>query len=243
MTPEHQFPMTSEDRNPRKTLATLAARHEVAIVVFRPGLPMQKLISAIAPEEFQLRFYAPPLALSLNRYPAGFFPAIGVTAIVLCASLTIHDQHVAGIAGLRDGVVHLDVEDSGYADLAIHHEIFHFFDAHSDTFDCDEEWEAVYLAGLKYGPQAWRGRASSEPMSDFTSASGFVSVNAAVNANEDKADTFASLMTDWARVTRLSKTDPLIKRKIDLIHKRMSGSPASFDENFWRKAVEFDRRG
>ena len=93
----------------------------------------------------------------------------------------------------------------------VHHELFHHIDRERGTLDHDPEWAALNPQGFRYG--TW-----SRHMIDLH---GFLTAYGTTSAKEDKADTYAYLMTSPGHVALRAARDPIVRRKRETMRARM----------------------
>lgn len=120
------------------------------------------------------------------------------------------------------GLLLLDVH-AAEGDLirTLHHEIYHFVDLADDGhLSPDPAWESLNAPTFAYGAggrslrSAWAARASSLP--------GFVSGYATSGSEEDKAETFAFVVTRRDAVAERLTTDAVLAAKVREIERRVA---------------------
>ncbi len=158
----------------------------------------------------------------LARYPAAFVAAIHLHGVLLTRELREGGRPIPSLPNCG-GAMLLDVDASPeFLRRLVHHEVFHFADLADDgTLKQDPAWESLNDHFFVYGDG---GRASRDPSaSRLTDAyPGFLDVYARSAVEEDKAETFAFLMTEPARVARIASRDAVVQSKVRAIRERVT---------------------
>jgi hypothetical protein len=178
-------------------------------------------------KEQQLLDALPLLLKELDRYPVEAIKSAGIHKIVLCGTLLISKQSEGGLANFASSTVYLSLPDwdadGSTLPRSLDHEIFHFIDntTHS-TGDSDIQWSRLNSKEFKYGKGGITavGEMASTEMTDKWP--GFVTPYCRSAPAEDKAETFACMMTAADAMVERSKTDPIVAAKVKLIRKRCS---------------------
>ena len=186
--------------------------------------------------------YAPALAAELSRYPAPVIKKTKLKRIVLCKNLSVGLQPRAGIAILDEHTLCLDVaacaRNERHGRLAMHHEIFHLIDQADDGSLDDPEWRRLNPSDFHY--RKGSTGVSDDPTVLFSRSApdGFVSKYATVDEDEDKAETFAHLMTDPDALAARASSDTCLADKV----RRLEGLLAEFSggERFWEISTQRD---
>jgi hypothetical protein len=149
----------------------------------------------------------------IARYPAVFTKNVHLTGIVFAEDLVEGEKPIPSLPNVA-GLLLLDVH-AAETDLVrtLHHEVFHFADLADDgSLTPDPEFQALNARGFVYGGggrslrSTWAARPSDIP--------GFVSGYATSAVEEDKAETFAFMMT------RRLPDDPIVAAKAHLLEQR-----------------------
>ena len=176
-------------------------------------------------KEQQLLDALPLLLKELDRYPVEAIKSAGIHKIVLCGTLLISKQSEGGLADFASSTVYLSLPDwdvdGSTLPRSLDHEIFHFIDntTHS-TDDTDVQWSRLNSKDFTYGKGGMTavGEMASTEMTDKWP--GFVTPYCRSAPAEDKAETFACMMTAADAMVERSKTDPIVAAKVKLIRKR-----------------------
>lgn len=157
------------------------------------------------------------VAEELARYPSGFLPAHRLQRVVLCARLTEAGAPIPSLPNVDQALI-LDVDaPDAFLRRLIHHEVFHFIDyAADDQVRTDPEWDALNDRYFVYG---FGGRFVREgSASRFGSGGpGFVTEYAKSAVEEDKAETYAFLLTAPTQMRAAAAQDPTLFKKADAI--------------------------
>jgi putative zinc-binding metallo-peptidase len=215
-------------------LDALATTYE--IVIKRPTTSFAKEANAIRGEPARaedLDAAAPILAAEIGKYPPTFFRRTLLTYVVLCRELHGDVGSPAGVA--VPGEVFLDVSlatgtaaERDYFRISVHHEIFHAIDICDVTTDA--EWMLLNPARFTYAPRV--GPARPRPP-----ALGFVSSYATTNVREDRAETFARLMTARAEWTKRAADDEVLKSKFEAIQEFALERDSEMNAAFWARVA------
>lgn len=164
---------------------------------------------------------APVLAEELDRYPASFLARAGVEELILGQFLVLGGLPMSGFA--PEAAICIDVAD-GEDDWrwVVHHELFHHVDRKRGTLVHDAEWAALNTLGFRYGLRSRSPR--NRP--------GFLTRYATTAASEDKADTYAYLMTSPRQVAYRAARDSVVLRKRDTMRTRMEDFCAELPAGF-----------
>jgi hypothetical protein len=176
-------------------------------------------------EEQHLLNALPLLLKELDRYPVDAIKLTGIHKIVLCGTLLISKQSEGGLADFASSTIYLSLPewdvDGSTLPRSLDHEVFHFIDetAHRTDED-DQQWSRLSPKGFTYGKGGItaEGEMASTEMTDKWP--GFVTPYCRSAPAEDKAETFACMMTAADAIAQRSKTDPVVASKVKLIRKR-----------------------
>jgi hypothetical protein len=223
--------------------------------------------------EFVVSGILPVLCRELEEYPLGFFQAIRLRRIVLCTGLrqivVNRIEPASGLACITQDTVFVAVEDLSEGRefelrKRLHHEIFHIMDDRAGWaapfgkwyrgYTYDREWTDLNGSNYCYLPRSSKDLEVLEPGKDpAINSSGFVSHYSRTNELEDKAETFAHLMTLPAIISKRCETDLVLRRKVEFMKARVRLRFRGFDPQFrrgetcrerpkftFRSVVEFD---
>lgn len=177
------------------------------------------------PKEQQLLDALPSLLKELDRYPVDAIKSAGIHRIVLCGTLSIGHQTEGGLADPASSTMYLSIPgwdaDGSSLPRSLDHEIFHFIDQTvHEIGTCDMEWGRLNQSDFTYGKGGYSatGDMASTEMTDKWP--GFVTPYCRSAPEEDKAETFACMMTAADEIVERSRTDPIVAAKVKLIRKR-----------------------
>lgn len=175
-------------------------------------------VTGAPPDKTRAKAAEEILTRELARYPKGFFTKVNLAGVVLADDLVENETPIPSLPNVARLLL-LDVH-AAEIDLvrAIHHEVFHFVDLADDGILApDPKWRALNAPGTSYGAggRSLRGTWAAKPASDLP---GFVSAYATAGEEEDKAETFAFVVT-----RRNVPKDAVIQAKIAELRRRLEG--------------------
>ncbi len=171
-----------------------------------------------APDGERSREVARVVEQELGRYPAGFAKKVRLRRVVFVSNLREANKSIPSLPNFEGGLLLDIVPDSpgedAYLRRLIHHEVFHFMDyADDDQLSQDDAWTSLNDEYFVYGFGGRferRGRSSG-----FGSGGpGFVSGYARSALEEDKAETFAFMMTAPAALAAQVTSDSVLAQKV-----------------------------
>jgi hypothetical protein len=196
-------------------------------------------ISATSATAEEIARYRPLLERELSLYPRECFKQSKLRRIVVCRGLSFNGQARAAVPDFEHDTLFLDAVagdyDRRYQRSTIHHDYFHMIDYKDDgSLDSDREWSRLNPGKFQYGKGGAKMQDDPNSGSDWD-APGFLTRYATSAVEEDKAEVFAHLMTDYAAVVERSKSDPVIDRKISAIKALLTRFCPSMNESFWQR--------
>jgi hypothetical protein len=195
------------------------------------------LIRATDAKTLEVNRYCSVLAQEFLLYPPELERRSQLNRIVLCRGLSFGGQIRSAIPDYEHDALYLDVVsgeyDRLYQRVVIHHEFFHLIDYHDDgELYSDEQW-------ARSNPNTFRYRDGGARMQDDSWSSlpadipGFLTRYATSGVEEDKAEIFAHMMTDYSVVRKRAATDTVIREKISLMKALLAKFCPDMDETFW----------
>jgi Putative zinc-binding metallo-peptidase len=195
------------------------------------------LIRATDAQSPDLDRYCTVLAQEFLLYPPGLIRRSRLTQIVLCHALSYNGQTRAAVPDFEHDTLYLDVLNGSYSSIyqrvVIHHEFFHIIDYQDDgEVYSDERWARLNPRPFKYGK-------GGEMMQDDhrsglpSDVPGFVTGYATSGVEEDKAETFAHMMTIYADVSKRAATDAVIDKKMSAMKVLLAKFCPDMNEAFW----------
>jgi hypothetical protein len=194
----------------------------------------------------EIQAYLPLLERELSLYPSGFLARSGLKQIILCRGLSFEGMTIGGTADLEHDAVYLDVGHgpallngghdpalSRYLRLAIHHELFHYFDFKDDRLIySDEAWSRLNEPSFEYGlgGRSMQGDPKAGEPADIP---GFLTRYATSGVEEDKAEMFAHMMVEYGIVDWKTRDDRVLSDKMTQIERIMKKFRSDANELFW----------
>jgi hypothetical protein len=218
--------------------AAVPDTHGVAVLYattpFRVDLPNGEIIGD-APAVAAMETAAAVVAEELALLPPGFARAAGLGRVVLCGELTEARRPIPSLPNWR-GTLLLDAGGSPeFLRRLLHHELWHFADLADDgDVVADGAWQALLPEGFAY---AGGGRFMREPAAARPEAApaGFVTPYATAALEEDKAETFAFMVTEPVTTRERALADPVLAAKVARIRELAATLDAGMDDRFWRQ--------
>jgi len=202
----------------------------------RVAFSFRQLDSHVSPEQIHA---SPPKAEDIDRYlrllraaisrlPTQLFRCGEIRGIALVSNLTVGGTRRYAVPAREERTLVLDVGDSStppeYLEWTFYHELFHLIDfSRDELIRHDREWESLNAAGFRYGPGG--DRAYRDPETAHARAApppGFVSLYATMGAEEDKAETFAAMMTRAENRLAQLDSDGIVGEKRALLRSRLA---------------------
>jgi hypothetical protein len=191
------------------------------------------------------------LSSEWNVYPPELMPKTQMKHIILCENLGYEDLLVGrqertalpdfGLTSKEDFQLFLDVgkgrDNEPYVRAVIHHEFFHIMDWCDDhNLDKDEAWTALNPLDFEYGKGG-----ETELNNPFTSVlsedkPGFLNQYSTSALREDKAEVFAYMMMARDYMEKRAMRDDIIRKKMQLMEKRLQAFCPQLHGQFWERA-------
>ena len=164
-----------------------------------------------------------------TKYPLEWMAFSTPPWIVLAKEVKAHEETVGGI---HNGIIVYDVssaiDDPEATRKLIHHELMHWIEYYTQTME-DPDWpekenEYLYTYDLSTGEYP---------------RDGFVTDYAQVNAHEDKAETYAYLMTaDGNRkLNERVKTDKILEGKVNYLKWLISSHAPGINDSYYNNRI------
>jgi hypothetical protein len=197
------------------------------------------LIQATNAEAASVDDYCELLAQEFMLYPPSLIKLCLLKRIVLCRGLAFNGQARAALPDFEHSTLYFDVVRGGfsrrYQRLVIHHEFFHLIDYQDDgEVYSDARWARLNAETFRYagGGATMQGDHLSGLPSNIP---GFLTRYATSGVEEDKAELFAYMMTEYAVVGKRAAADRVIYEKISQMKALMVKFCPDMDETFWDK--------
>jgi len=169
----------------------------------------------------------------LTVYPAQF-----VAALEFKRLLVVKDLHHKGVrAGMIAMAPYRAIVGAASRNSSIHHELFHMADFRMVPA-IERQWLQLNPADFRYqGSGRSVVRDHQGRMSTLTAltadAPGFVSRYALANGEEDRAELFAAMLTDYDYVMTRCAADAVLRTKVALLKKMLANLSADMGDSFW----------
>jgi len=179
--------------------------------------PNGKVLRACQLLTEELRFYGKHL-LSVTH----------VERVVLCSRL----RDTAGTP--CEGCTYSAIPDTILIDISgpqsrldsfrstFHHEFFHLLDYHANYYH-PTEWYDLFDASTEYAATS-----DYEPRD-------FVSVYAMTSPNEDKAELYSHLITNYRQIQEMTQSSKVLAEKVSRLMELLRHFSSGFDERFWNR--------
>ena len=181
--------------------------------------------------------YSQVLRREIRLYPISLIQRSSLKSIVLCSELSYRGQKRSAIPDFEHNTLYLDVMAGrghpNYERNALHHEFFHIVDYRDDgQLYSDRRWTELNPRSFHYGQGG--ARMQDDPLSSLPSHEyGFLTKYATSGVEEDKAEVFAHLMTEYAAVEKRAATDEVIRRKVAFMKTLLAGFCPAMSESYW----------
>ena len=168
------------------------------------------LIAASNADPRELNYYYRNIATEFLLYPPGVVKQSRLKRIVLCRGLSFAGQSRAAIPDFEHDTLYYDVVSGAYSRKyqrhAIHHEFFHIIDYRDDgQVYSDATWAGINPPKFRYGDGG--AKMQGNPLSGLpTDIPGFLTTYATSGVEEDKAEIFAYMITDYDFVAKRAPT-------------------------------------
>jgi hypothetical protein len=212
----------------------------------RPTRTYHGLIRATDARPSELDEYSPLLASEFLLYPPPLIRRSGRERIILCRDLSFNGQKRSAVPDFEHDALYLDVVQGGYSGpyrrRVIHHEFFHLIDFRDDGhLYSDEQWMRLNRETFRYGDGGVRMQ--DDPTTGLrASIPGFLTAYSMSGVEEDKAEVFAHMMTEYTAVEERAIKDSVIREKMSRMKTLMERFCPDIDATFWRR-VRFPRPG
>lgn len=196
-------------------------------------LPDQITGEVLTPNE--AKEVLPQFFAAMDIFPVRFLQETKLNAVVLCRNLRMNGQPAGGVAS-STGVIVLNVPIFSHV---IYHEVFHIADKQRNNI----EWIKLNSKQFVYGGNMFYPDSENLDKSDkrkMTAAKkdtdirkDFVSDYATTSEMEDRAETFAVMVTDPKQFEKLASANPVLKRKADKAKSIVREFSPGMSKDFW----------
>ncbi len=184
-----------------------------------------------------LDHYSSAIAPEFLLYPPALIRQSRLKRIVLCRGLSFAGQARGAIPDFEHDTLYYDVVCGDYSRTyqrhAVHHEFFHIIDYRDDgQVYSDDQWTHLNADTFRYGNGG--AKMLGDPSSGLLKAiPGFLTTYATSGVEEDKAELFAYMITDYSLVEKRAVTDPVIRKKMAAMKKLLASFCPAIDHKFW----------
>jgi len=220
-------------------------RYGLSLVTIRPEFPVSSGGGSITGTE------APPDAVTSylhlleqewNRYPVELIKRTRLKRIVICKDLAYEKQLRAAVPDLQHDTLYLDALRGRNSDIyvrnVIHHEFYHIIDLRDDgQLYKDDNWSTLNPPGFTYGTGGRNAQTDGTMSLTTTLFPGFLTKYSTTGVEEDKAETFANMMTDPAGSALRAASDPVIAAKIGMMKQLLESFCPQMNAEFWHRFV------
>jgi hypothetical protein len=187
----------------------------------------------LTPEE--AKEVLPQFFAAMDIFPVRFLKATKLNTVVLCRNLRLRGQPAGGIAS-STGVIALNVPFHSHV---VYHEMFHIADKQPNN----PSWTRLNNRQFVYGGSPFNGGADEQNKRDKRKATAqakpvdirkdFVSDYAMTSEMEDRAETFAVMVTDPRRFEKLASESPVLRRKAEKVKSIVREFSPGMNRDFW----------
>lgn len=204
-------------------------------IVVRQVLP-GGAISGVLPPQNAVRDAAKRFFDAIDRLPEDFIKRSGVKYVTFLEQPTLKKVPVGGVA--RGDSIFLNIN---CPDKTIYHELFHIFDPHPK----DRKWTRLNHKKFVYtGSDYYKAKLSSikrkrkeRNLSENTFDADFVSRYAMSNEREDRAETFAYMISEKKRFLQRAERSDVMRRKMEYIID-ITGKRNLLGKEFWQEIFQ-----
>lgn len=227
------------DKDP---FASIKKKYSVYVVVRDKPLRQKWLSGALTADpgdKDDVRTYAPILVEEFCVYPEGFVRRSKLRQIVLVKNLKLGKRPRTSVPDFGRHLLYIDASRGrkveAYVRRMIHHEYFHMIDSLDDgEMFQDEGWSALNPPGFKYGKG---GQYMRDPAAVVATEKhpGFLNRYSTSAIEEDKAEVYSFMITDYRKVAARAKKDKVIRAKVKYMKALLEKYSDDMNASFWRK--------
>ena len=230
--------------NSRALFAQIGQTYDISIVAADPVFPVKTTYGKIeghVADADEIDRYAALFAREFTLYPRSLIKRSGLKRVVLCKDLAYAGQLRGAIPDFEHDTLYLDVIRGGYDRKylckVIHHEFFHMIDYRDDGLVYeDKQWSSLNRPDFKYGTGGKNAQLVADAQVLTDKFPGFLNYYSSTGVEEDKAELFANLIVDEDYVEHRTRTDRVLRAKVQALKELMAKFCPDVDEPFWEKA-------
>jgi hypothetical protein len=216
------------------SLSSLSNQLRVKLERWGPEHPTAQ-IRGYPVEEGPLQRYLGIFSREFSLYSESVVSGAGVDRVVFCSALSYGGQTRNAIPDYTSRTLFLKVptvsEPLDYYAWLLHHEFFHFIDYADDrSITLDPKWSRLNEKSFRYGGGGHLFRDASASIKNYP-APGFFNRYGMSAIEEDKAEVFAYLMTDWDGFHK--GADHLLREKAELLQQQLLRHNSLLGPRFW----------
>ena len=228
------------ERGFKKTKFDSKKYNNHSIVVRQTKPPVDQIGGNLPPEDVAKkeakRFFA-----ALDQLPANFIKRSGLKYVTFLKNLTLNNVPAGGVA--RGDSIYLVV---GFSDKTVYHELFHIFDPRPK----DRKWtrlndkKFVYTGSDFYSEKvsSVKRKRKAQNLQEGTFNDDFASRYAMSNEKEDRAETFAFMVSEKQMFLTRTAKSTVLRKKMEFIV-RLTSKNNLLGSNFWQEIFKKDLSG
>jgi hypothetical protein len=197
------------------------------------SLPERVSGDILTPEE--AKEFLPYFFASLDIFPSRFLQETKLNTVVLCRNLCLNGVRAGGVASTT-GIIAIDIP---IYSAVIYHEMFHIADKQRNNL----EWIKLNSKQFVYGGNAFNKESEAMDRSDKQKMDAakrnrdirkdFVSDYALTSEMEDRAETFAVMVTDPKQFEKMAAESQVLKRKAEKVKGIVREFSPGMNKDFW----------
>jgi hypothetical protein len=242
------LPQPGEGRDPEQLLAQLSRDYGVAIQLATEKVRLQRrgyVVECQPLSTADLERYAPILDREFRRYPKSLFDKISLRRVIVGSGVRVESQIRAAVPDFEGATFWLDATLGGkkpaYGAHVFHHDLYHMIDEVDDVEGrMDSAWRALNDSRVQYGKGGWYMQ-SGNVGALRTDLPGFLTEYATSAVEEDKAETYAHLITSPAFVRRQAAKDEVLASKVARVKALVKAFEPAMGDAWW-PGTNSDRR-
>lgn len=207
-------------------------------IVVRQVLPGKATIGGTLPPQEVAEREARKFFAALEALPEGFIQRSGLKYATFLVRPTLKSIPVGGLASGDTIILHV-----GFTDKTVYHELFHIFDDHQN----DHKWEKlndshfIYTGSRYYEAVLSKVKTKHKDQNVESHAfdNDFVSAYAMSNGSEDRAETFASMVSEKHAFLDRAKKSPVLWKKMNFIID-VTDKSKLLGKEFWTRTLGVD---
>jgi hypothetical protein len=222
-------------------LASVAEHYNIKIINHTAPFSVKIFHGTIdgqPPDAERLQNYVPLFQSEFTIYPRALIEHALLKRVVLCEDLAFEGQRRSAVPDFEHDTLYLDVargtHQPQYQRKVIHHEFFHIIDYRDDgQIYTDERWSSLNRPDFKYGTGGKFAQDQPDTGVLTEKFPGFLNHYSTTGVQEDKAEIFAYMIVEPTYIAKRTKTDPVLKAKVQRMRELLADFCPEMDEEFW----------